>query len=363
MNLARPDMWGKKRFILATTPPVVRKSFARIDRQLELWDSNHATAKDSAFYLVTVIEACADWQAAKAVKIANNPTKNVLDRLAKVRRLRQMAFERLRWESFQMKKDVGGKGVAKPLEAGYSAERSQFLAGKRAGVATAKGGEFNPKGGSFVHESQRSQLRSGPNDIPAELVATMNKSFDTLTDAEFEDLHDYFTTPAGALYAGMQRERVHFVRKDERIQNNMLVNIRGVFYRNDSDTPYTSPNLDIYAMDQYGNMMVQPAGVFHGAGQGAAQYNHSSLNAGSKVICAGTCRFVNGLIQEIDNESGHYKPGRAQLHALLKVLVDDDRTDLTFTTIKLITPAGAQYFRGHAITAFYGNFSQVGAAA
>jgi hypothetical protein len=82
-----------------------------------------------------------------------------------------------------------------------SAVRSQFLGQKR-GAATAKGGS-TPKGGGFIHESQRSMLQFGPVDISAHIAATMNKSFDALTDDDFEALHDYFTSPAGALYAGM----------------------------------------------------------------------------------------------------------------------------------------------------------------
>ena len=360
MNIAKPDMWGKYRFKLATTPPVVRKSLKGIDRQLELWDSNHGNHQSSTFYLATVIRVCQEWEAAKAVKIANNPTKNVLERLAKVRLLKQMAFERLRWEAFEMTKEGGGKGVAAALAPGYSSERTQFLAGKATGVATNKGGEFNPKGGSFVAESKSNMLAVYAAAVPPELLATMNKPFPALTEAEFETLHDYFAG-RGAEYAGMQTKNVHFARKDERIQHNMLVPINGVYHRNEGDIPYNTAGLDIYAMDQYGNLMVQSSNAFHGKGHGAMQYNHSSLNAGNKVICAGTCRIAAGVIQEIDNDSGHYKPGRAQMHALIKVLIDDDRTNLTFATVKLNTAAGPQFFRGHAIASFYANFSYVGA--
>jgi cytochrome c553 len=360
MNQIKPDMWGKARFIVATTPPIKRKSFAALDRQLALWDSHKNNPAESAFYLVTVIEQCAAWQAAKATKMANNPTKNVLKRNQQVATLRRMAFERLRWESFQAKKNVGAKAAAKPLESGYAAERNQFLAGKARGVATSKGGEFNPKGGSFVHESQDSMVRNAPADIPAHLLAAMNSSFDTLSDADFLALHDYFSSPAGALYAGMQRQNVHFARKDERIETNMIVPIRGVYHRNTGDTPYTTAGLDIYAMDKYGNLMVQSSGAFHGAAHTAAQYNHSSLNAGNDVICAGTCVIQNGVIQHIDNESGHYKPGRAQMHALVRVLKDDDMADLTFATLKIKSAAGDQYFRGLAINTFYANYSAVG---
>ena len=361
MNLAKPEMWGKLEFTAATTPPFVRKSLAPLDRQLELWASHKNSARDSAFYLVTIIEACQGWEAHKATKLANNPSKNVLKRLGKVQRLKRMAFERLRWEMFQAKKDVGPKAGATPLAPGYQAERSLFLAGKTPRLATANGGGFNPKGASFVHASQVSQLHNGPTDIPPGLVATMTKNFDTLTDQEFEHLHDYFSSPAGALYAGMQRPEVHFARKDERIQHNMLVCMRGLYYRSDGDQRYTTAGLDMYAIDQYGNMMVQPSGAFPVGPK--AQYNHSSLNAGNNVICAGTCVFHNGLIQEIDNDSGHYKPGRTQLQALIKVLIDDDMTDLTFTTVKLKTAGAAnQFFRGHAITNFYTNINTVGAA-
>ena len=49
-------------------------------------------------------------------------------------------------------------------------------------------------------------------------------------------------------------------------------------------------------------------------------YFHSTLAAGMPVICAGLIRVDNGIITDISNESGHYKPGIANLYNAVKLL-------------------------------------------
>jgi hypothetical protein len=98
----------------------------------------------------------------------------------------------------------------------------------------------------------------------------------------------------------------------------------------------------MYAMDKYGNLMTMPSNLFvpH---QGRtltndaspAQCNHSSLNAGSDVICAGMITFNAGYITMIDNNSGHYKPTPKQLRNAVRSLVEADNADLSQTSIEV----------------------------
>ncbi len=49
-------------------------------------------------------------------------------------------------------------------------------------------------------------------------------------------------------------------------------------------------------------------------------YRHSTLAGGRPVLCSGLMKVVNGKITYIDNNSGHYKPGSANLYNAVKKL-------------------------------------------
>jgi hypothetical protein len=69
----------------------------------------------------------------------------------------------------------------------------------------------------------------------------------------------------------------------------------------------------LYVMDGGGEIFVsihQQRGVFH----------HSSLVSGAPVAAAGRIRVEAGLIREITNESGHYRPSRELSHQFLLAL-------------------------------------------
>ncbi|MFZ9035832.1 MAG: hypothetical protein ACO2ZM_06920 [Francisellaceae bacterium] len=52
-------------------------------------------------------------------------------------------------------------------------------------------------------------------------------------------------------------------------------------------------------------------------------FHHSSFLMGRPVICAGNLEARGGLIDEIDNVSGHYKPSTQCFHLFLKLLVSE----------------------------------------
>jgi len=98
----------------------------------------------------------------------------------------------------------------------------------------------------------------------------------------------------------------------------MVVVINGRI-RKEPNQDYTTP-LDMWAMDKYGNFMCTRSNA---QVHGTHQYNHSSLNAGNDVLCAGTVVITNGVIMQIDNQSGHYRPTRRNLHTAVQVLHHD----------------------------------------
>ena len=193
-----------------------------------------------------------------------------------------------------------------------------------------------------------------------EVFALANKPIDQLSKGDFIRvwgvLQDHFGVD---IAPGYTLPRVHFVRKRERINNNMLISLpgraggsgaRGIYYKDTAHHPHNSsgdgarnrdnpnlfdiaPPLDIYAIDKYGNIMAAPndhryKGVSH-----ESDYRHSSLNAGNDVICAGRIQILSGQVKYIDNWSGHYRPAEINLAKAVACLVRAHDLDLTQTKI------------------------------
>ena len=65
--------------------------------------------------------------------------------------------------------------------------------------------------------------------------------------------------------------------------------------------------------------------------------NHSQVSAELSILCAGYIQIIDGKIVAIDNDSGHYKPTKIQLHRAILALVKkhgidifDDQAKVTF---------------------------------
>lgn len=82
-----------------------------------------------------------------------------------------------------------------------------------------------------------------------------------------------------------------------------------------SVTQHTGKGWEIFVMS--------PTGALHMASHKIGKYHHSSLLAGGATSAAGTIKATGGTIEKLNNKSGHYRPGEAQmrqaLHQLQKV--------------------------------------------
>ncbi|WP_425093048.1 hypothetical protein [Tropicimonas sp. S265A] len=276
--------------------------------------------------LRTIVQECHNWKVAKAAKLNPNDlanfSQNTANRAAVVTQLNDQAMQLLRYYVFKNRKanampNVPGPGGLRSLQGGHTQERAVYAHNKATGNKTA-----NFPGGSLVEANMAAYRNNAAGAVQAfgpppanvqAILANNAKDFDNLTPGEFDVLANHFT---GHELAG--QFPVHYVDKTERVNNNMLVVVNN-HLRNSTGGPYTTQNLDMWALDKYGNLMVANANAMTNGNQ----YNHSSLNAGQNVICAGTCVIQNGIIMEIDNQSGHYKPTRLNLQTALKVLVND----------------------------------------
>ncbi|MEP7382153.1 MAG: hypothetical protein ABI910_10735, partial [Gemmatimonadota bacterium] len=165
------------------------------------------------------------------------------------------------------------------------------------------------------------------------LTRVHGKEIKQISSQDYEDIVEMVEQ---GNFMGMisQKSEVNFVRKTDRVSKFLTWCENGRFYKQDG-VPHTSAGHELYAMDKYGSLITMPVGLFFNKntrvydGNGDAQHNHSSLNAGADVISAGEIEFQNGHIIYISNESGHYKPKPRQLQNCVNSLNVADEADLS----------------------------------
>jgi hypothetical protein len=338
MSSYAPEIWTQTTFQAQTDPKAVRKRLAEIDDLLRDWvplkTAVAATSREERVKcLQKLAGACMRYLEEKEAKkqkkdtaFFGKPSARLLNRIDKVKILMGQVFLRLAYERYEYQKNAAGsvhknltaaRQQLSGLKGSYQHERTDFQTVKArdglAGTTTA----INPVGASFVHKvlDQKDNLSEG---APPTIVALLNKSFDTLTYAEFETLNRHFV---GNLNIMGATPNVHFARKEERLRHMMLVPLDGVLRTITGDI--CNMGWAGYALDSYGNLLVSKANAEWQGGPGGAQFNHSTLAAGRDVICAGEMRIAKGLIKYISNESGHYQPTASQLANAILVLQEE----------------------------------------
>jgi len=231
----------------------------------------------------------------------------------------------------------------KALAPGYHNERAVYISSNKQ----------SPPAAAFVHEAQQELPNVGiPNSFQAEANVALTKNFDALTEQDYNVLAKAYGT------AGVQK--VHYSKKLERVAHHMVI-YQGDhfdFEKIDShafDTRSDATGLFMYAMDEYGTLF---ASNTHGHGHGGEKlkqkgetyWNHSSFTAGKEVICAGNIKIHNGVLQYVDNASGHYKPTRDHLHNLLAIFAGEG-IDLTTVTTLVRERVNAQTIEIHTLNA------------
>jgi hypothetical protein len=329
MSMAEPSLMKSFTFKARTTSlgTIKRSNLAALDTALAKMDfTPFASKQDKIRWLKAIIAECINWKANKAHKLVQgtaNYSQNTADRAVVVDQVGDEAWMLLKYYTFENQKAhrLGEVPQAaanrRGLQHGHDKEQGLYLAGKATAVNAGTAIPVNFPGGSLVNANMAVPVGNfGALPPPVAAILNGGTKFHQLSQLEFDTLADFFDTTNLSM-----QQPVHYSRKEERINDHMLVVINGRL-RKELDQNYTTP-LDMWAMDKYGNFMctaagtqVQVQGVWH-------QYNHSSLNAGNDVLCAGTVIITNGEIMEIDNNSGHYQPSRQNLHTAVRVLHHD----------------------------------------
>jgi hypothetical protein len=335
-------LWTVQQFKIETDNGWGRSQLRRIDDQLARAKTAESNPPVYVHELARLIDECRDWMISKEKKFARKAkTRSYEKRLGAISNLMAQALQHLKFFAFEGRKANGARGNLVGLKPGYDRERREFEDMKTHTNAN-HGLRLDPHSSSWVAAGLMSHLRPNRQWYP-EIDSLLNENIDSMTDQEFADLSRLLRSDWGVeLGMGGFRPRVHYIRKSERINNNMLLPIAGLLYKDSGRNPYTSAGSDgkdIYALDKYGNLMSVPDTAKLG-GPVESEHRHSSLNAGNKVICAGYIGIQLGKITYIDNKSGHYKPAEQDLARAINILINEHSLDMSSTRVIGYRPAG-----------------------
>jgi len=292
--------------------------------------------------LCSVISKCKKWIALKGAKaaaaIATDPNATVVLRHAVIAQLLAEAVTALHgsnaeasraFNTYQNRKAGGQLGAAQTLAPGYVNERTAYIAS----------GKTRSLAGSLVDEiveSPTGRLRTDDRLSKKAAGAVTKKfggrSFETLTVKEWQKIDKIAEELDG------HRLETRYMTRRERL-NYMLESdgAGGLRYLMGGRSAATPGNTSWpYAMDEWGNIYTADDQT---ETNGYAMFNHSSFTAGDLIVCAGFLQInAAGKLTFVDNGSGHYKPSRAQLAAVVVVLRDEYHVDLNYTEISTASP-------------------------
>jgi len=228
-------------------------------------------------------------------------------------------FDKKKLETLGQSKFV--RPQVKPMGPDYQPERGTYLASNKTQAISGSGVHQVHQ---FGHQQTKATIQGRFGNVQAPVHKAFKKNADQLTNEDFAVLDALGR-------ANMMTGDVNYLKKNERYQFMAIPEPNGQLWDYNNNAINTDPNMvTAYAMDKYGNLFVKDAGPLNGA----YFFNHSSFNAGNDVISAGTLTINNGLLQMIDNNSGHYKPTRDNLHNCLEIL-DQEGVDLTQAIVNL----------------------------
>lgn len=231
--------------------------------------------------------------------------------------------------------------VLKPMGKDYLPERTTYLTS----------GKVSAVSGSGVHQTHQF-IRQNPQHVlglTPQGTRIARKRIDKLTPNDFQILDQIGRQN---MFSG----DVNYLKKAQRL-NYLAVSDGAGNLVDSAGAPITTDvtKVTAYAMDRYGNLMIKDADPIGTA----FFFNHSSFNCGQEVTSAGTLEIQNGILQVIDNNSGHYKPEREHLHNCIQVL-DDENVDLTHAIVNLyVFPGGVKREHRYHAAAFLANPNSV----
>jgi hypothetical protein len=295
-----------------------RSSLIHVDIALQDYcDGNNATEERQIELVSVLISACGKWLKIKSKK----NTELVERRRRAVSKLGNQALDEL----YNLNEDLVG-------EIRFTRAKIKTLSGRRSYGTTSlspgywhertayiKSGKTYAPSGSDLSGIYKTIGSFNPLPPKKYLKLVNKKRFEELSLQDFLALHEVGKSEGFG-------KTVNFLKKGDRML--YLAIPTGKRFHDIHNKPLNTEGENAYAIDSYGNMFTKRVSMF----QGNVFFNHSSFNAGKDVISAGMIKFERGYLREIDNNSGHYKPTRDNLHEAIR-LFDEDGIDLQYAAV------------------------------
>lgn len=321
----------------ATKKKKGRENIGVVDRALARWKFLEPQAglllqkKKACAELVGVCRYWLNERSDKAIKGVYAVRKPQVEQLgaAAFKWLRYLSFESAKFDKTNLAR-IGNPGAAHfrgtvPLQPGYAQERAMWTQTKATGnpSAISMSQIHSPMAGAMIEQS-----------VDPAVQAIWNKEFDQMTVQDVITLNQVLAQNAQAM-------NVWYMPKTERMDYMLMVQ-DGWFYSGFNE-PFRMQGVRkyVYAINGYGNVFIVQSNVRtpqqdSSGYTGETYLNHSTLNAGREVVCAGVMNLVDG-IPCIDNNSGHYKPNRVQMHNAICML-DEEGLDLAKWFVGVMRP-------------------------
>jgi hypothetical protein len=166
------------------------------------------------------------------------------------------------------------------------------------------------QGGAKVQSSgnSRIQKQDSPSTAPATPVPTQSVQ-GTVIQRKYKVIG---MLKEGGLKKDMSSGGVPYMDAGGRAQYQVTVN-NGLLFQNGNplDTMHVSNKTYIFVMDENGQIFSAAKNVVH---------HHSAFMSGRPVAAAGTIMVMQGQLQSIDNQSGHYQPTKDYMDQFIKEL-------------------------------------------
>jgi hypothetical protein len=294
-----------------------RGRIVRIDVVLKAWHENKNKSADlRTAALVDILKECYMWNANKTKEAAKKSTSK---RLEAVKALWKDAMDELTV--------LHTLGLGVTLEAHTKFETRKATGRTHGNLARMKQ--------VYAHE-RKAYEQSGKTRAPS--ATALHDKFDEQKEAgQFKKL-DYkdisFKQFRELDRLAGEKKNVIYLSKSQRLQYIAWPANNGLLCRADGSLVVVGKGkMWIYAADKYGNFFTADHRML---GAATELVNHSSLNAGKDVLCAGWIITDQGLLTMINNNSGHYKPTPTHLRRLLLAL-DAEGLDLRHCEVDVYT--------------------------
>lgn len=259
-------------------------------------------------------------------------------------------------ELYQRNKSGGTKAAAKPLSLGYANERGAYLNFNKDKSLSASLID------DFLFKSTDREMRK----LPAKAEEKFKEKYRRKKELPELTLGDWEKIAKVSQEVTDHQLEVRYMRKFERLKYMLESDgAGGLRYVVGQRSAHSAPGVWAYAMDEWGNIFTADDQL-QANKNGYAMFNHSSFTSGDNVIGAGMIKIDSaGKVIQIDNSSGHYKPTKPQLQAVVTMLQTDYAVDLSKATIALFEPnpqpgrppIQSEWNPGHSVTFLNGGLA------